>query len=79
MLWQEIDRMFERHHVAQDLASEQWTMTQLPRPDAPRRLHHVGDSRGELSGRPEHAHTGDRALSRGSPHVRARLMVPSIE
>jgi hypothetical protein len=29
MPWQETDRMFERHHFAQDLASGQWTMTEL--------------------------------------------------
>ncbi len=29
MNWQETDPMFERHHFAQDLASGQWTMTEL--------------------------------------------------
>jgi len=29
MPWQETDPMFERHHFAQDLASGQWTMTEL--------------------------------------------------
>src|SRR5471030_294614 len=29
MPWQETNPMFERHHFAQDLASGQWTMTEL--------------------------------------------------